>query len=134
MAGGIDTFTSVVSDLGDIFIAGKDISFGEFMTDAFVSFGLGSLGAFASYKVGDFISININKVNGKGKGTWKFDYGRALAKLSRNNVRISGKAVWKSLGADAIEGLCDTIGPVKDLVSSIFDNITGSDESALIAY
>lgn len=47
--GGFDTFSSVVSDLGDIFIAGKDISFGEFMTDAFVSFGLGSLGALIAY-------------------------------------------------------------------------------------
>ena len=58
-----------------------------------------------------------------------------LLRLSRTGTGITGKTIWKSIGVDVVDDVWDNVGgSVKDLVNNVIDNITGSDETALLAY
>ena len=60
---------------------------------------------------------------------------RSAARLNRHGTGITAKTIWKSIGVDVVDDVWDNVGgSVKDLVNNVIDNITGSDETALLAY
>lgn len=107
VSGAGDTITSILTNLGDQFIKGDNISIGQYISDALFSFGTGVL--FAG--LGDYLGKHIPplKINGlnKGRGSWKFDWMYGKANVGRSGNPITIRTILKGMGADFIDGVID---------------------------
>lgn len=102
-----DAFTSILTNLGDHFFKGDDISAGQYIFDALFSFGTGVLFTKLGDSLGNLIPpLKINGIN-KGRGSWKFDWMYDLANVGRNGRIMSRLSILKGLGAEFVDGVLD---------------------------
>ncbi len=98
--------SSLVGDVGDVFIKRDKKSLETIILNAGFSFALGGIFSGISSLTGKWMKIKIIGIN-KGTDSWKFVWCRSCARFLSNGERISTKAVLKGFGADIIDGAWD---------------------------
>lgn len=115
LGGGSEGMASLVSNLGDILIAGEDISIAEVIFDAVISFGLGAaMTGLGSFLKGKLPQININGIT-KGRGNWDAIFRGRMTMIANNSaVRMPAKILFKGLAAQVVKDAWDfTLEPFK---------------------
>lgn len=124
-------FSSLLGSLGDIAIAGKNLSFGEVMFDTVISAALGGVGEWGASKF--LPDIKIEGIH-SGRNSWQAIWKSSVTKTLRYEIKISFKNFMKGFGADFLgdgfkhlvefgkgfvsKGLSALNGMVGDLVGS----------------
>ena len=120
--------TSLLGNLGDIVIAGKDISAGEVWSDLLISGTIGggfsAFGYWVNTQFGNIPSLTRGITT--GNGSWRHVWNTQLTRSLTYGSRVSLKTIMKGFGADFIETLGDTIvAPLNDFVTDIVDRLVG---------
>ena len=115
---------SLLGNLGDLFIAGKDISLGEFVSDFLISGTIGGLFAAGGYWLNGYFAGKPSLTQGRttGRGSWSHVWKTQLARSLAHGTKVSLKTIMKGFGADIINGLGEyIISPLNDFVSNWLD-------------
>lgn len=122
LIGGISNLgASVIGNLGDMRIKGENISFGEFMFDAVVEFGLGFAFAGLGNKLAKKYPVFIEGLT-KGRGSWSHVWATQLTRTLRQDTKVSLKTILKGIGSEAIKDTWDAVlEPVKNSVKEFYD-------------
>ena len=120
--------TSLLANLGDILIAGKEISFGEVTSDFLITSFFGGVFAAGGYYLNRLFSRIPSLTRGRttGRGSWSHVWKTQLARSLAHHTTVSHKTIMKGIGASIIDEIGDMIAsPFNDLFSNAVDNHVG---------
>lgn len=120
---------SLLSNLGDILIAGDDISFGEVVSDflisSFIAGGFAAGGFYLNKMFSGMPSLTQGRTTGRGSWShiWKTQLTRSLA----YGTKVSLKTIMKGIGASVIDEIGDIIiSPFNDYFTDLVDSRVGA--------
>ena len=108
VGGTAEAGTSVLENIGDIFIKGENISLLDIVFDGVFSFGLGSLASWASFKLGNSNKFGL-KVRGinEGHSSWEHIWKSQFSRSLNHGYKISHKTIFKGYGAQVVNDVWD---------------------------
>lgn len=106
IGGTAEAGSSVLGNLGDIFISKENISFLEIFFDATFSFGLGCLASGASFKFSNKLGLKVKGIN-VGHSSWEHIWKSQLSRSLNHGYKISYKTIFRGYGAQVVNDVWD---------------------------
>lgn len=108
VGGTAEAGSSVLGNLGDIFISKENISFLEVFFDAIFSFGLGCLASGASFGMGKIRGIEMKGIN-QGQGSWQNTWRSQLSRSLNKGYKVTYKTIFKGYGFMIVDDIWDYV-------------------------
>ena len=120
--GGTAEFTSsLLGDIGDVFIKGDDLSVEDVMLNAVFSFVIGTVAGLGGYWFNQWAALEISGIN-KGNGSWKHVWASQSTRSLRHATKVSLKTILKGLGSKAVDDAWDHVfEAAKNLIKELKD-------------
>ncbi len=111
-----ETGASLLGDIGDKYIKGENISWGEVAFNAGFSAILGGVFAAGGYGLAKKLPVLIKGLT-KGNGSWAHVWTSQSTRSLKHGTKVSLKTILKGIGSEAIKDAWDfVLEPFKNLV------------------